>query len=468
MSLTTLSFTAKAAKNMSFDVGLLVFVLRVLLLSCLLLAMPFASLAGVASPVAVEIRGEKGEYQLFRGGEPYVVKGVGLGVDAQAPEELIRRLAAHGGNSFRTWHVIDRAFLDLAHAHGITVAICLDMARERHGFDYDDEHAVGQQLEIFRRQVNAIKDHPALLFWIVGNELNLGYTNPRVYDAVNDVAIMIHEVDPLHPVTTATAGISVELAQVIMRRAPELDFISVQVYGGLFDMTPVLTEIDFDIPVAVTEWGTIGHWEVSETEWGAPIELNSREKAETYMRGYAEVLQPLSGTLIANYAFLWGQKQERTPTWYGMFTEKLERTPAIDAMHQIWNEAPFKYKAPAINELLLNDLRASDSIRLRPNSTNVAKVSIAGKADEGLSFAWSVRYESNATESGGDVENVPSTLPNLVEPSGNGTAELIAPNQPGAYRLFVDVRDSAGAVGYANVPFFVEGARDVGLGEVSE
>ena len=421
--------------------------------------MSFGLNAKEVGPVPVEIRGEKGNYQLFRGGQPYLVRGVGLGVDTASPEVLIRRLAEHGGNSFRTWHVVDREILDLAHRYGLTVAICLDMQRERHGFDYNDDAAVAKQLDLFRRQVREIKDHPALLFWIIGNELNFDYTNPRVYDAVDDVAAMIHEVDPMHPVTTATAGISAELGQEIINRAPNLDFISIQVYGGLFGMTPVLEEIDFDIPVAVTEWGTIGHWEVDKTDWGAPIELTSHEKAQTYLKGHQEVLSPLQGTVIASYAFLWGQKQERTPTWYGMYTSSLERTPPIDAMHLIWNGAPPPDRAPQVQKITLNALVANESVKVVSGSSNFAQVLVEDERPDELSFRWSVRYESEATQMGGDLEEIPAELLNLVESEALGSARVQAPREPGAYRLFVDVTDSVGAVGHANLPFYVEGRK---------
>ena len=412
--------------------------------------------AEVGGPIAVEIKGEKGAYQLYRGGFPYKVKGVGLGVDQGEPEELMRLLALHGGNAFRTWHVIDREMLDLAHSYGLTVAVCLDMARERHGFDYDDADAVVAQLNEFRQQVEEIKDHPALLFWIIGNELNFDYTNPRVYDAVNDIAKMIHEVDPLHPVTTATAGISVELGRVITARAPALDFLSIQVYGGLFNLKPVLDEIDFDMPVAITEWGTIGHWEVSETEWGAPIELNSQEKAKTYLKGYAEVLQPMQGAVIADFAFLWGQKQERTPTWYGMFTERLERTPPVDALHTIWNGKPPEDRAPEIQHVTLNGSDVWDNVRVAPGSANQAQVMVRDEDPAELIYHWSIRRESTATQAGGDVEEIPAKLPGLIEKGQLGVTQLLAPAEPGAYRLFVDVRDATGAVGHANLPFYVD------------
>ncbi len=71
----------------------------------------------------------------------------------------------------------------------------LDVARERHGFNYDDTAAVKKQLEELGAEVLKYRNHPALLAWGIGNELNLQYKNPKVWDAVNDVSKMIHELD---------------------------------------------------------------------------------------------------------------------------------------------------------------------------------------------------------------------------------------------------------------------------------
>ena len=116
------------------------------------------------------------------------------------------------------------------------------------------------------------KDHPALLAWMVGNEANLFFENPRVFDAINDIAGMIHEVDGLHPVTTALAGFNPELAGLIEQRAPDLDFVSIQMYGDIVHLPAILEASDWEAPLFVTEWGAIGHWEVAQTSWGAPIE----------------------------------------------------------------------------------------------------------------------------------------------------------------------------------------------------
>jgi hypothetical protein len=99
--------------------------------------------------------------------------------------------------------------------------------------------------------------------------LNKSYTNPSVWDAVDDVAKMIHELDPNHPVTTPLADFRPDVIAEIQARAPAIDFISFQVYGGLFGLPDGIAETGFDGPFMVTEWGTIGYWEMESIRWAA-------------------------------------------------------------------------------------------------------------------------------------------------------------------------------------------------------
>ena len=405
-----------------------------------------------SAPVPVEVKGEAGHFRLFRGGEPYEVRGAGT----QSVDDL-ESLARHGANSVRNWAVGDGSVLDRAQELGLTVALCLDIERERHGFDYSDAAAVNEQFNRVRAEVLAHRHHPALLVWIIGNELNHDYRNPAVYDAVNDISKMIHELDPHHPTTTTTAGIDPSLARVIEARAPDLDFLSVQVYGGLVDLPEAWVNVRLEMPLMVTEWGTIGHWEVPRTTWGAPIEPTSTEKAHRFLEGYERVLAPMSGRLIGNYAFLWGQKQERTPTWYGVFTADGRRTEAADALQRVWTGRWPANRAPRLHDLLLDGKRAADDVRLAPGGSYVASVRAADPDRDVLTYDWRVMRESDATQSGGDPEDIPEEyrLPNPKVRS----AEISwrAPREPGAYRLYVYVDDAQGGAAHANVPFLVVG-----------
>lgn len=412
---------------------------------------PFCLAVAQATPVKVEIRGEPGDYTLYRGGREYRIRGAGT----QQLEDL-PSLARHGGNSLRTWSTDNAGkLLDRAQELGLTVSLCLDVRRERHGFDYDNERAVRAQFRRMKREVMRYRKHPALLSWIIGNELNHDFSNPKVYDAVNDISRMIHELDPNHPTTTTTAGISRSLVAVIAERAPDLDFLSVQVYGGLKTLKRELESIDYEKPMMVTEWGTVGHWEVEKTAWGAPLELHSSAKAQHYLQGYKTTIQPMSGRLIGDYVFLWGQKQERTPTWYGMFTRGGLRTEAVDVMQHVWTGDWPQNRTPQMFGITLNNLTADRNVTLAAGETHVATVRTRDLEGDRQVHRWQLMRESTATQSGGDPEEVPEDLSHLIENTAAEQTEITAPDEPGAYRLFVYVTDQGMGVAHANLPFLV-------------
>lgn len=420
---------------------------------CLMTACSTES-SNARSPIKVEIEKTDSGYRLLRGGEPYAVRGAGMVVDD------IERFAASGGNSIRTWSTrhasLDTlAALDTAHAHGVTVALGLPMRPERHGFDYDDPDAVAAQLEFLRGEVLRYRDHPAVLMWVIGNELNHSYKNPRVYDAVNDVAEMIRELDPYHPTTTTTSGFKPDVNDEITARAPALDFISFQMYGSIFRLPDRLAETGFDEPFMVTEWGTVGYWETKRTGWGAPIELHSSEKADTYLRAYRDILAPLDGQLIGSYAFFWGQKQERTPTWFGMLTEDGNLTEAADVMQYSWTGKWPENRTPHVETMLLDGKTAWQSVRLVAGQDYESFIDIRDPDGDAITYRWDLKPESSATTGGGDYEEPLPSLGGYLS-SANAARTTVTAPPPGKYRLFAYASDEEGRVAHANIPFLVE------------
>jgi len=410
---------------------------------------------GQADAVPVKITQEDGRFQLTRGGEPYIVHGAGL--------ELadIGVFASHGGNSIRTWstenpHITALEVLDNAQKHGVSVAMCIEIGRERLGFDYDDEKAVAAQLEYARNEVMKYRDHPALLTWIIGNEPNLSFKNPKVFDAINDISKMIHEVDPNHPTTTALAGFNGQLAELIETRASDLDFVSIQMYADVVNLPRYIREIGYKGPYAVTEWGSRGHWEVGKTFWGAPIEQNSSEKAANYLKSYKIAIASNPDQVIGSYVFLWGQKQERTPTWYGMFLPDGSETETIDVMHYLWRGGWPDNRSPQIESMKLDSKTSTKNVRLDTNGTYKARVKASDPDGDELQYQWEILHESKATQEGGDHEEVPQALTGLMDRSDTDRVLIKAPAEPGAYRLFVYIRDGNGNAGHANIPFLVE------------
>jgi len=398
----------------------------------------------------VTVRHQGDKYVLMHNGEPYRINGAGI--DSADLESF----AAHGGTSFRTWRTDNgQQVLDEAQRLGLTVVMCIEIARERHGFDYDDHDAVAAQLKFARDEVLKYKDHPALLVWMIGNEPNLHYRNPKVFDAVNEISEMIHDVDGKHPTTASLAGFNAELIAVIDERAPDLDFISIQLYGEIVNLPQRFADIGFKRPYMITEWGTIGHWEVGKTTWGAPIEQHSSEKADTYLAAYEAAIRSDPSLILGSYVFLWGQKQERTPTWYGMFLADGAETEAIDVMHYLWNGEWPKNRSPRIEAFTLDGRTAHENVTLEVGEQYRAAISAIDPDGDDLAYRWEVMRESEATQSGGDPEEVPEILPGLVDDSSGHEVAVTAPAESGAYRLFVYVYDGQGHAGHANIPFYV-------------
>ncbi|MBB1062093.1 hypothetical protein [Marilutibacter spongiae] len=422
-----------------------------------------ATFAGTAGEGTVRIVEHDGRYVLEVDGAPFRVKGVGSGGHA------LETLAAHGGNAFRTWEVPAdlaeaRALLDEARAHGLKVAMGLRMVPGRQGFDYGDAAAVAQQQARLRDQVLALRDHPALLMWVAGNELNLENDEPAVWNAIDAVARMIHGIDPDHPVMTTLAGFDAALISEIKQRAPNLDLLGIQLYGDIDGFDARLLAAGWDGPYIVTEWGPTGHWESPLTAWGAPVEDDASRKAALIEARYARNIAPDTGRGLGAFAFLWGDKQERTPTWYGLLLSDGSTTPSVDALHYLWNGTWPEQRSPGIAPIRIDGLGALDSVSLLPGAAATARVESTDANGDPLDFRWYVLAESQATTVGGDPEQVPARIDVDLSRPEPGTARFKAPAAEGAYRLFVEVRDGTGRAAYANLPFRVTAAPGTDVG----
>lgn len=403
-----------------------------------------------ANPVKTEVRKTDSSYRLFRNGQPYFIKGAG---GSAYPD----RIAAYGGNSIRTWGTRGaQRVLDSAHKYGLTVLLGLDVARERHGFDYDDTAAIRRQLDHLRGEVLKYKDHPALLAWGIGNELNLQYKNPKVWDAVNAVSKMIHALDPNHPTTTVLAGVSKELVNYIKERTPDIDLLAINTYGGLAGLPRTLRQAGWNGPYMVTEWGPTGHWEGLQTAWKSPIEETSSEKAAVYKSRYEYSVENDKANCLGSYVFLWGQKQERTPTWYGIFTEKGEESEVVDVLQYLWSGSWPKNQAPHLYSLQIDHKKAVENVYLKPGMSYHTVVVAADPDGDRLSYRWELLPEPTQLSEGGDFEARPKPVEGLLFPGEAGKALFKAPDTEGAYRLFVYVTDGNNNVATANIPFYVK------------
>ena len=411
------------------------------------------SLAG-GPPVELRQSAE-GVWELRRNGEPYVILGVGGSGSLALAKEM-------GANSVRFWGVEQmeetdasgRTKLDQIEELGLTFCAGLWLVHERHGFSYLDPEMVQKQRQKVREAVRRYKDHPNLLVWGLGNEMEIFPGLPeaaRVWKELEELAKIVKEEDPDHPVMTVIAGADENKVREIMEHYPSIDILGINAYSGAAGTGMRLQGLGWKKPFVITEYGPSGHWEVAKTTWGAPLEPNADEKAAQYYATLQSAMENKDGMCLGSYAFLWGQKQETTPTWYGMLLPGGEKLPAVDAVVRQWTGEWPANRSPKIESLRFEN----EADRAKAGTRLKAVAAVSDREQDNLTYEWTVMAESKDIKHGGDAENVPPTFPEAVE-SGRGTDCTVTFPPPGAYRLFLVVRDGKGGASTANLPFLSE------------
>lgn len=423
---------------------------RALCASALVLT-PLASSSG-----AVTIsQAADGKYTLMRDGKPYFINGAGGSAHLDV-------LVACGGNSVRTWGIdsldqmVDgKKLADRAQELGLTVTAGLWVGHERHGFNYSDPAQIEAQREKIQAAVRKWKDHPAILIWGLGNEMEGPMSDgkdPRIWKELNVLADIIKKEDPNHPVMTVIASAAASKIKGILENYPNLDILGVNAYAGGGGVGASVKQAGWKKPFVLTEFGSAGAWEVPKTKWGASIEPSSRDKAASYYANQNLLLENSRDICLGSYIFLWGQKQEVTCTWYGMFLKTGEKLPTVDAMAKAWTGKWPANRSPKITSFK-SPLKEST---LTAGQTVPASIEVSDSESDPLSYEWEVVGESKDRKTGGDDEQAPPSIPECTAGQEGASITVKAPAKSGAYRLFVTVRDGKGGASKDNLPFLVQ------------
>ncbi len=397
--------------------------------------------------VEVKVRKTTGGFQLLRNGKPYYLRG-GAGL------QQLAQLREAGGNTLRLWSTAYAApLLDEAQRQGLTVMLGLWLEPESKLFSYYDPAAVAAQQRRLRKQILLFRNHPALLLWNVGNELELSSPGPRLFEAINDVARMIHELDPHHPVTTSMSTFELYSSE-LQRSAPAVDILSINIYGRLKRLPSLLKKSGWRGPYIVSEYGGRGFWESDSTSWRAPIEQTSAGKAE-FTRSRYQVMRSDSAHCLGSYVFFWGNKFEYTPTWFSLFEPTGEKTETVDDLHLLWRKRYPANRAPHLTEVLLAGRSFLGNVFLRPGRQYPAAVTVTDPEGDSLAIRWEMLPEMRFGAGIKEIATPLEPVPGAVVRAWGRQAVICTPTQPGAYRLYVRAFDGHGSVGTANIPLLV-------------
>jgi len=410
----------------------------------------------MATESKVELRhSPEAGWELLRDGQPYRIFGVG----GSGSLALAKKL---GANSVRFWGIEGLEEIDetgkskLAQMEDLGLTFCAGIwvEHERHGFSYLDPEAIRTQRKKVRDAVRRYKDHPNLLVWGLGNEMEIFPGRPeavRVWKEVEELAKIVKEEDPDHPVMTVIAGADENKVREVMEHCPSIDILGINAYSGAAGTGLRLEGLGWKKPYMITEFGPSGHWEVEKTPWGAPLEPTANEKAAQYFATLQSAMENKEGLCLGTYAFLWGSKQETTPTWYGMLLSTGEKLPAVDAVVRAWTGEWPDNRSPKIESL-----HFENSATTAKAGTRVKAVAVTSDRDKNaLTYEWTVMAESKDIKHGGDAESVPPSFPEAIE-AGAGPECTVTFPPAGDYRLFLVVRDGQGGASTANIPFLSE------------
>ena len=407
--------------------------------------------AGTTGPGVVTIVRNGDTFTLLRDGQPYYIKGVG----GQTRLDLA---AECGANSTRTWTEGGAAAV-LAQARSLGMTATIGVWLDHGAASYKNEGYKAKMRQTVQQLVATAKNQPAMLIYALGNETNSGADTPEAWSFINELALICHKGDPKHPTMTVLAGSGQNTINNVANYAPAIDILGVNSYGGIVNAPRDVESSAFRGPYIITEWGPHGHWEVPKTSWGAPIEQTSAEKAKSYKDSY-ELIYAHRNKCVGSYVFLWGQKEERTPTWYGMFVENNpsiglhgELCPTVDVMAQEWSGRRPANVAPSIVGASVNGSGNYGNLTVHAGTPFTVAVRATDADGDPLTYSWEVLKEATQLGSGGSGEGRPERIKDAVKATDKSGAAQVGVGAAGNYRVYVYVLDGKGNVATMNIPF---------------
>ena len=399
-----------------------------------------------AAPSVVKIVKKGTGFQLLRNGQPYFVKGAGG--DGSKSD-----LKAAGANSWRTWGS-DNLDGQLAEAQklGMTVTVGIWLGHKEHGFSYENADAVAAQKEMARKAILHYRDSPALLQWAIGNEMEQGQGDDvAVWNAIEDIAKMAHQLDPNHPTMTVVAEIGGNTVKYVNALCPDIDILGINSYGGGPSVGERYKAAGGVKPYEITEFGPPGTWESGKNAWGVVPELTSTEKAARYRDTYEKgvLAEPLC---LGSYAFTWGNKQEATATWYGLRLPDGSKLGAVDTLTELWSGHKPADLCPVIHSFTVDGTGQS-----APGATVKASLDVTDPENDPIKTTWVLQADPANYNTGGDGQAVPPTFPEAIVASDTKSANLKMPAGGGSYRLYAYVHDGHGGAAVGNVSLDVQG-----------
>jgi len=342
----------------------------------------------------VTIKGNR----LYVDGKEFYVNGAA----ATMKHEL---MADYGANTCRIYggNISSAALLDKVHEKGLMMYMglsCPQYSSEK--ADFDNATWRRQQIATMMETVKQFKNHPAILCWSLGNELEVDGNKLKesIWIFYRDLNKAIKAEDPNHPTTFAvTESQTKDKYDLILKFCPDIDFLSINSYkGNLSSVESKMNSLGWTKPYMVTEYGPTGTWTRTNlsdriNSWASLIELTSEQAAQDYVDCYNTVKS--FKNCLGGIAFWWGyQTHGEVLGWYPLFTKDEYMLTGIDALANCWKGTDNPLTGPLVERwdtsIKLNGKTAGevhDPI-VTAGSTCSASVTATSRNGNPLKYKW--------------------------------------------------------------------------------
>jgi hypothetical protein len=352
----------------------------------------------------------------------------------------LSQLPFSDANSVRTWGT-DQTDPALNSLSGTSLIISA-------GFWFSVDSLTSTTKTTIVNYVNQHKDDDSILIWSIGNEVHLGHEDQleAIFTFIDDVGSAIKEVDPNHPTMTVIAELPDNLFPYL-KNLTFIDIIGINAYTYADSIGGRYTASNISKPFILTEFGPIGPWDgASKTSFGSFIEPSSTSRTVTYRNSYESTVKGYEErNCLGSYAFLWGWKNETTPTWFGMFYRDGSRLGPVETMTELWNEGSFPNDwnhIPTIGNVVISK---TDNISVN----EILNVECSANDSDGDSLTWTFELIDEAIVNGGY-----ESYQNGIE-SVSGNTAIVRPRKIGVFRVYAVVRDGHENAAFSSIPINV-------------
>ncbi len=279
---------------------------------------------------------------IFVGDEKFYVRGVTYGTfrhdedgheihDPKVVEQDFAMMAANGLNAMRTYTVPPRWVLDTAQQHGLYVMVGLPW--EQHIAFLDDKKRAKAIEERVRQGVRASACHPAVLCFVIGNEIPASIVRWYGYRRVEQYLERLYQVAKAEDPEGLVTYVNYPTTEYL--QLPFVDLMCFNVYlesqKNLAAYLARLQNLTGDRPLVLAEMGLDSN--------------RNGEEAQAHTLGWqihTAFTAGCAGTFVFSWTDEWFRGGNEIQDWdFGITTRDRQPKVALTAVRQAYSQAPF-------------------------------------------------------------------------------------------------------------------------------